>query len=85
MISLNQLVLVGRLANDLTLEDNKTTITMITKENDTISCNVYNDLAKKLLEYCKKNDIVGIKGHLASKNGVLEIVVDSVSFLSSKE
>ena len=85
MMSLNQLVLVGRLANDLTLEDNKTTITMITKENDTISCNVYNDLAKNILEYCKKDDIVGIKGHLTSKNGVLEIVVDSVSFLKDKE
>ena len=100
---LNQLVLVGRLVSDLEINEteNKTkecNITLATQrpnknedgtyETDFIPVRLYNDIATKVVEYCKKGDLVGIKGRVQTKqeenNNIIEIIAERVSFLTSK-
>ncbi|MFA6777323.1 MAG: single-stranded DNA-binding protein [Bacilli bacterium] len=63
-------------------------------ETDFIRCQLWSGLAKNTAEYCKKGDLVGIKGRLqtgsyeaddGTKKYTSEIVVERISFLSSKE
>ena len=83
---LNQLVLVGRLQNDLELEkyENKVKLDIINNDK-VITCYIYNDIALRTLEYCKKDDLVGIKGHLTMEDNKLEIVVEKITFLSCRD
>ena len=106
---LNQVVLVGRLTDDLevtTTENNKKVTTMILAvqrsfknsegiyEADFIKCTLWNSIASSTAEYCKKGDIVGIKGRLQvtsyeDKDGKreysTEVIAEKVTFLSSKQ
>lgn len=105
---LNQVVLVGRLTMDpvcSNTENNKkrTSITLAVSrsykntngeyDTDFINCILWNGIAENTCEYCKKGDIVGIKGRLQSssyeKDGVTkyvtEVIVEKVTFLSSKK
>ena len=105
---LNQVVLVGRLVKDPELKEteggNKTSrITLavprsyknINGEYDTdfISCRLWNVAAENTTEYCKKGDIVGVKGRIEVSNYkkddetkyVTEIVAEKVTFLSSRK
>lgn len=73
---LNQLVLLGRID---TINDNNIIIS-----NDDILYTINfngNDIINNVKEYCKKGDLVGIKGKLAKDN---VIVADKITFLSSK-
>ena len=80
---LNQIVLVGRLTSDLEvkeLEGGKklTTMTLAIPrsfknengeyETDFITCRLYNNIAENTAEYCKKGDIVGVKGRLQNNS-----------------
>ena len=103
---LNQVVLVGRLVRDpelRTTESNKnvTTITLAIPrsfknmngeyDTDFIDCILWESTAKSTSEYCKKGDIVGIKGRIQSrivekekeKKYLTEIIAEKVTFLSS--
>lgn len=89
----NTVLLVGRIANDLTLieegEKKSCIITLSILRNgeykcDFIECTLINDMASKTCEYCKKCDLVGIKGRLQCDEGKLEVVAEKVTFLSSK-
>ena len=105
---LNQIVLVGRLVQDpeiKELENGKkvTNITLAVKrsyknsegiyETDFIPCIVWNEMAENAAEFCRKGDIIGIKGRLQtdtyekdSKNITkLNIIAEKVTFLSSKK
>ena len=63
-------------------------------ETDFIDLVLYNSIAKHTTEYCKKGDLVGIKGMLQTKNiynedntiakKIMEVVVEKISFLASK-
>lgn len=62
-------------------------------ENDIFTCILWNGLATHTNEYCHKNDLVSIKGRLQSRKCESysddnkyynEIVVDKLSYLSSK-
>ena len=105
---LNQMVLVGRLVSDpevKTLEDGKS-VSNITlaiprsykNENgeydtDFVDCILWDGVAKNTAEYCKKGDLVGIKGRLQTdtyeKDGKnitkLNVIAEKVTFLSSRE
>ena len=74
---LNQVVLVGRLTSDLEakeLEDGKKVTNMTLAiprsfknadgeyETDFVECTLWNNIAENTAEYCKKGDIVGVKG-----------------------
>lgn len=104
---LNQIVLVGRLVKDpeiTELEDDKkrSYITLAIPrsyknengeyETDFVDCILWNAIAQNTTDYCKKGDIVGVKGRIQSrtienedktKTNKIEIVAEKVTFLSS--
>ena len=105
---LNQIVIVGRLVQDPEIKEleNGKKVTNITLavprsyknsegiyETDFIPCIVWNRLAENTEEFCKKGDIVGVKGRLQTdtyeKDGKnitkLNVVAEKVTFLSSKK
>ena len=104
---LNQIVVVGRLVKDpevIETEDGKnvSNITLATQrsyknadgvyETDFIDCTLWNGVAESTTEYCRKGDILGIKGRLQTdtyeKDGeqkkVQRVIAEKVTFLSSK-
>ena len=105
---LNQVVLVGRLTKDLEvkeLEDGKkvTNLTLAIPrsfknaegeyETDFIDCSLWNSVAENTAEYCKKGDIIGVKGRLQSnsfekedgnKEFRTQVMAEKVTFLSSR-
>lgn len=105
---LNQVVIAGRLVADpqiVTTENNKkrTYITVAvprsyknvdgTYDTDFIQCVLWNGIAETTCEYCKKGDIVGVKGRIQTSNYEkdgdkvysVDIIAEKVSFLSSKK
>ena len=105
---LNQVIVVGRLVADpevKKLESGKevTNITLAVNrsyknaegvyETDFIDCVLWNTIATNTAEYCKKGDIVGIKGRLETeivekdddtKKKYTNVVAEKVTFLSTK-
>ena len=100
---LNQIVLVGRLTKDLELKkgENGTKYASMTLaiprafknaegeyETDFIECKLWNTIAKNTCEYCKKGDIVGVKGRIQTESvdGAykINVIAERVTFLSSK-
>lgn len=80
---LNQVVLVGRLTNDIEvkeLEDGKKVTNMTLAiprsfknsdgayDTDFVECTLWDNIAKNTAEYCGKGDIVGVKGRLQTNN-----------------
>lgn len=61
-------------------------------ECDFVRCSLWNGIASQVSEYCHKGDLVGIKGRIQNRSYIeneetkyiTEIIVDKVSFLSSK-
>lgn len=105
---LNQVVLVGRLTKDVQVNktDSGKKISGITLaiprsfknmngiyDTDFIDCILWDTVASNTAEYCKKGDIVGIKGRLQSriketedeKRSVMEVVAEKVTFLTAKK
>ena len=105
---LNQVVLVGRLTSDLEakeLEDGKKVTNMTLAiprsfknadgeyETDFVECTLWNNIAENTAEYCKKGDVVGVKGRIQSRmiededgNNYkrMEVVAERITFLSSR-
>lgn len=106
---LNQVVLVGRLVKDpevKELEDGKkvSNITLAVPrsyknvegiyETDFINCNLWNGIASNTAEFCKKGDVVGVKGRIevdsyekddGSKAYKSSVIAERVTFLSSNK
>lgn len=109
MTVLNQTVIVGRLVKDPELNETGTgkKVTNITLavprsyknmngeyDTDYISCVLWEGIAENTSEYCRKGDLVGVKGRIQSRKievddeyprKVLEVVAEKVTFLSSKK
>ena len=97
---LNQIVLVGRIA-DLKSNSNKesgktsSTLTLACSrsyknidgiyETDLLKIELYNGLAQNTAEYCKKGDLVGIKGRVETIKNKMVIIADKLTFLSSRK
>ena len=96
---LNQIVMVGRLVQDpeiKELENDKKVgnITLaVTRsykntdgiyETDFIPITLWQGIAKNVKEYCKKGDLVGVRGRLQAREDKVEVVGEKVTFLSSK-
>lgn len=104
---LNQVVLVGRLVHDLQVNKSENgkkvaNITLAiprsfknvegTYDTDFIQCIAFDAVAENTKEYCKKGDIVGVKGRVQSrliekedkKETINEIIAEKITFLSSK-
>ena len=105
---LNQTVLVGRLVQDPEIKEleNGNKVSYITLaiprsyknsdgiyDTDFIDCVLWNGIAENTSEYCKKGNLVGIKGRLQTdtyeKDGKnitkLNVIAEKVTFLSSKK
>lgn len=62
-------------------------------ESDFIRCKLWNGIATNVGEYCHKGDLIGVKGKIQIRNYkendetkyITEIIVDKVSFLTSKK
>lgn len=80
---LNQLILVGRLAQDIQINktDNGKKVATLTLavprsfknmegnyDTDFIRCVAWDNIAENTSLYCHKGDIVGVKGRLQSRN-----------------
>ena len=50
---------------------------------DLITVAISENISKHANEYCTLNDLVGVKGKLANKDGKLVVVADRITFLSS--
>lgn len=102
---LNNVVIVGRLTKDPevieTEKGNKRTFVIVAVprafknsegkyDTDFIKCTLWNVVAEHTCEYCKKGDVVGIKGRIQTtsyeKDGLVnystEIIAERVTFLS---
>ena len=106
---LNQSILVGRIGKEPEVREteNGTKVTHITLavqrpyknvegeyDTDFISCVLWKGIAETTAEYCKKGDLIGIRGRIQSKiteypneikHNVMEVVAERVTFLSSKK
>ena len=96
---LNQTVLVGRIVSDPeineTKNDKKVTIVPLAVQRsykneegeyatDFIPCVLWDGVAQNVVEYCKKGDLIGIKGRIQSSLDKIEVIAERVTFLSSK-
>ena len=105
---LNQIILVGRLVHDPKKEELengriKSKITLAIPRNyknnegcydtDFIECIMHNSIAQSTIEYCKKGDLVGVKGRLETttiedeenKKIQMYVVVERLTFLSTRK
>ncbi len=106
---LNQIILVGRLTENVemeTLENGRKVANIILAvnrsyknaegmyETDFIKCTLWNGIAENTAEYCRKGDLLGIKGRLETEtfeneNGEkqykLIVIAERVTFLSSNK
>lgn len=105
---LNQVIIVGRLANDIEvkeLESGKKVCNIELAvnrsyknaegiyETDFIDCVLWDGIANNTKEYCKKGDVVGVKGRLqtdlveqedGTKKKYTKVIAEKLTFLSSK-
>lgn len=105
---LNQVILVGRLVRDPEVNETKngTSVSKVTiavprsyknvdgeYETDFIDCTLWKLMATNTKEYCKKGDIVGVKGRIETrkyeKDGEMkyttEVIAERITFLSSNK
>ncbi|MEG1146642.1 MAG: single-stranded DNA-binding protein, partial [Bacilli bacterium] len=62
-------------------------------ETDFVDCVLWSGIATQTAEYCKKGDLIGVKGRLQTstyeKDGKtqksLQVVAEKITFLSSKQ
>lgn len=97
---MNQVILVGRLKDDPKVEqidDDRrlTTITLLIQRNfkdingeyqtDEIPCEIWNYFSTTVAEYCRKGDMVGVRGRVEKVNDKdIAVIAEKVTFLSSK-
>lgn len=103
---LNQIFLVGRLVRDPNLKEleNGKKVTYVTLavprsyknmdgiyETDYIECILWDHIAKNTKEYCRKGDMITVRGRIQTrtyekdnqKRYVTEIIAEKVTFLST--
>lgn len=87
---LNQTVLVGRIIENE--EEGYITIAVPRYfkneegeyETDYIKCKVMGQVEKNTKEWTKKGDTIGIKGRLQTEEGMLYVIAEKITFLTSK-
>ena len=98
---LNQAVIVGRLVSDPKIKETEndrkvSTITLAVPrsfknkngeyDTDFIECVLWNGIADSTKEYCRKGDLIGIRGRMQKGNDDEEMMIsaEKLTFLSSK-
>ena len=106
---LNQVVMVGRLVATPEVKETEngkkyTNATIAVQrsyknaegvyETDFVDCTLFDGVATNTAEYCKKGDVIGIKGLIQTRDVELEdethkkyveVIAEKVTFLSSKK
>lgn len=96
---LNQVVLVGRIASDLKINEAEkkkvaTISVAITRnfknsegiyETDIIPVRLWQPIVENSVEYCKVGDLIGVKGSLQTNDNSVVVVANKVTFLSSSK
>ena len=98
---LNQVMVIGRLVETPILEENEkgikvTVITLAVSrcfkndeglyDTDFIKCETYRTLAETTTEYCKKGDLVAVKGRLEClDNNNLHLIAEKITFLANNK
>ena len=105
---LNQVVLVGRLVKNVKVykADSGKKVTTVTLaiprsfknmegvyETDFIDCVAFENIADNTAQYCRKGDIIGVKGRLQSrveekdkkKEYYMDVIAEKITFLTSKK
>ena len=106
---LNQATLVGRLTSDLEVKETENGVQVANMtiavqrsyknengeyDTDFIDCVLWNSIAANTSLYCKKGDMVGVRGRIqtgnyvdydGNKRKVTEIIAEKITFLSSKK
>lgn len=98
----NVVYLIGRLVEVPTIIENKGVANLAVQrsfkneegiyETDIFKLELFSGSAEKVIEYCHKGDLLGIKGYLKNYNKEIngnkyqftKIIVEKVSFLASK-
>ena len=91
---LNQLVLVGRLVEQPTTEEDKAIFTLAVQrpyknengeyETDFIKVMSCSKVANNICDYCKKGDVLGVKGRLQQENELM-VIAEKVTVLTSRK
>lgn len=91
---LNQFILVGRITK---IEQGKVVVAIPRSyknnegiyDTDFVSVTIKGNIEEKTREYCRKGDLIGIKGHFQSKvvekKYIQELIAEKISFLSSSK
>jgi len=105
---LNQTIIVGRLVKDpeISVTDNGKKLSRITLavprsyknsdglyDTDYIDCTLWTGVAESASTYCKKGDLIGVRGRIQTaviekedgKKKKTEVVAEKVTFLSTKK
>lgn len=106
---LNQVVMVGRLTSNPEVvyagdEKEKSQITIAIPrsyknadgeyETDFVDCILWGGVATNTAEYCKKGDLIGIKGRIQTNNfetnngdkrKITQVIAEKITFLSSNK
>ena len=106
---LNQSIIVGRLVSDPELREtdngNKVANVLLAVprcsrnaegeyETDFIKCVLWRGVAERTTEYCKKGDLIGIRGRIQTRDveqpdeslrTITEVVAEKVTFLQSQK
>lgn len=94
---LNQIVLVGRIVSIVMQDDDKGNRGVVTisvpasvkDENgeypvDKIEIELFENLAKNTVDYCKKGDVIGVKGRIQKRDDEsMKVVAEKVTFLTA--
>lgn len=95
----NMSMLIGRLVSELQLNETENgrkvcNITLAVPrsfknvngeyETDFIPVVLWAGIAETTSEYCKKGDLVGVKGRLQAEDKKIVVIAEKVTFLSSK-
>lgn len=94
---MNHVILVGRITGEPRIEKTKSqSMTVINLavprtyknqdgiyETDFIPCILWNGIAERTYEYCKKGTTVCVRGRLQIKNERIEVIAETISFVSS--
>ncbi len=105
----NSLILVGRVVRvpELKDTDNNTKVATLTiaiprafkniegnYDTDFVDCTLWNVVAQSACEYCKKGDVVAIKGRIQSytldkeempKLNMLQVIAERISFIANSK
>lgn len=96
---LNNVVLVGRITNDIEKLENeeKTSYRLMLKisrsfknengeyDTDIVPIELMNYIGSNVLQYCEKGDIIGAKGRIQSNEKGISVIAERITFLSNNK